>query len=110
MKSLFLSLALIIVSSSLYGYTDIEKVRQLRKCVDCKLRGAIFSHYDLTGVDLRRSNLQFAQFRGSTLYKANLEGANIRGANFSGARWIDGTTTCAEGSIGKCNVSAEEQK
>ena len=41
--------------------------------------------------------------RGADLTNAVLEGADLLRTDFSGARWIDGRTICAEGSIGRCH-------
>jgi len=92
---------------SLFAYTPVEQVRQLKACVGCYLRNANFDHHDLTEVNLRGANLEYATFKKATLYKADLTGADLKGADFTGALWVDGVTLCKKGSIGKC--LAQEQ-
>jgi len=53
----------------------------VRECVDCAVRENI----DLTGADLRHTNLMNASFDDARLDLANLEGANLIGANISEA-------------------------
>ena len=45
--------------------------------------------------------------RGVDLSQANLTGADLLRANLSGAIWTDGTTICAEGSIGRCHPTGQ---
>ncbi len=54
----------------------------------CKLKGAYgveFSHFDLSGANLRYANLRYANLRYANLGGADLSGANLRGANLRGA-------------------------
>ncbi len=57
----------------------------------------------LVGTDLRRARLFRANLRGADLTDARLEGADLTRVDFSEARWTDGKTICAEGSLGRCN-------
>ncbi len=73
-----------------------------------RLTEADFTKADLTGAsfrgaDLRRARLFRAKLRGADLTGACLTGADMLNADLSGATWIDGKTTCAEGSNGQCN-------
>ena len=63
----------------------------------------------LRNVDLTRARMFRANLSGADLTGARLQGADLLKANFSGATWIDGTTVCAEGSIGQCNPGSAEQ-
>ncbi len=72
-----------------------------------KLGRADFTRADLTGAqfreaDLRRARLFRANLKGANLTGARLDGADLLNADLSGATWVDGTTVCAEGSIGTC--------
>ena len=48
-------------------------------------RGADLSDAGLSGADLGRADLSYANLRGADLSRANLSGANLRGADLSGA-------------------------
>ena len=70
-----------------------------------------FSKADLTdaslkNADLRRARLFRTILRGADLTGAQLRGADLTRADLSGALWINGTTICAEGSIGQCKAQA----
>jgi uncharacterized protein YjbI with pentapeptide repeats len=76
---------------------------------------ADFTSADLTGAkfvraSLRGARLYDANLRGADLSQTVLDGADLLRANFSGARWTDGRTICAEGSIGRCHPAPAEQK
>ncbi|MFL5335991.1 MAG: pentapeptide repeat-containing protein [Geminicoccaceae bacterium] len=69
---------------------------------------ADFTSADLTGAklvgaSLRSARLFQANLRGADLTDAVLEGADLLRTDFSGARWVDGRTICAEGSIDRCH-------
>ena len=71
------------------------------------LRGADFTkavlgNANMAGADLRRARFFKADLRGANLTGARMTSTDILKADFSGATWIDGTTTCAEGSVGQC--------
>ena len=73
-----------------------------------KLTEADFTKADLTGAsfrgaDMRRARLFRATMRNVDLTDALMTGADLLKADLSGATWTDGTTVCAEGSIGQCN-------
>ncbi|HAE50615.1 MAG: hypothetical protein CMO30_26355 [Tistrella sp.] len=57
---------------------------------------------DFTGADLRRARFYRADLRGADFTGANLTGADLYDADLEGAVWVDGTTRCAEGSVGQC--------
>jgi uncharacterized protein YjbI with pentapeptide repeats len=69
---------------------------------------ADFTNAHLTGASLKQADLTLTK-----LFRANLTGADLTGARLDetdllnavldGAIWIDGTTICAEGSIGRCH-------
>ncbi|MCG8507204.1 MAG: pentapeptide repeat-containing protein [Sphingomonadales bacterium] len=74
---------------------------------DAVLREADFTKADLTGANLSGSDLSKARLFRTILRGANLTGATMTGtdlwqADVSGATWTDGTTICAEGSVGQC--------
>ena len=67
-----------------------------------------FTKADLNGASLVRADLRRARFfhaslRGADLTGAKTLGAELLNADLSGARWTDGKTICAEGSLGQCN-------
>ncbi len=71
---------------------------------------ADFTSADLTdavfvGANLRAARLYDANLSGADLTDAVLDGVDLLRANLSGARWIDGKTVCAEGSLGRCHPS-----
>ena len=73
-----------------------------------RLIEADFTRADLAdssfrGADLRRARFIHAVLRGADFTDARLDGADLLGADFAGATWTDGTTICAEDSIGQCN-------
>ncbi|GAK33742.1 putative protein [alpha proteobacterium Q-1] len=77
-----------------------------------KLDGANLANADFTKADLSKADLSGADLRGARLYQTILRGADLSGArlngadlyqtDFSNSLWVDGTTRCAEGSIGRC--------
>lgn len=69
---------------------------------------ADFTKADLSGASLARADIRRARFfhailRGADLTGAKTQGAELITADLSGARWTDGQTICAEGSLGQCN-------
>jgi uncharacterized protein YjbI with pentapeptide repeats len=71
------------------------------------LTEADFTKADLTGASFRNANLRGARLfrailRGADLTGARLQAADLLRADLSGARWTDGETVCAEGSISQC--------
>ena len=76
---------------------------------------ADFTSADLTGAklvgaSLRSARLFQANLRGADLTDAVLEGADLLRTDFSGARWVDGRTICAEGSIDRCHAGAGHRR
>ena len=74
-----------------------------------RLAEADFTKADLTGAvfrqaDLRRARLFRAVLRNADFTEARMRDADLLDADLSGARWVDGKTICAEGSIGQCNA------
>lgn len=78
-----------------------------------RLDDGLFSDADFTKADLGGASLARADLRRARFYHASLRGADLTGAktlgaellnaDLSGARWTDGKTICAEGSLGQCN-------
>lgn len=71
------------------------------------LSGALATGAKLRWADLRGARLTSLYLKGADLRGADLTGADLRGVkltdvDLSGATWSDGTTVCAEGSIGRC--------
>jgi len=86
-------------------FTSASMVRVDLSGADLTL--AEFTSADLTdasfvGATLRRTSFINATLRGANFTDADTLEADFARADFSGATWIDGTTVCAEGSIGGC--------
>lgn len=76
-----------------------------------RMAGADFTKADLSGASLRgakmaRTQMQRANLRGADLTDAELFDTDMLDADLSGATWVDGKTTCAEGSISFCRRTA----
>jgi Pentapeptide repeats (8 copies) len=54
---------------------------------------------------LFRTNL-----RGADLTGARIDGADFLKAELGGATWTDGTTICAETSVGQCHPETKQQR
>lgn len=105
-----------------FSGTDLSKVDGRRaKFIDAVARKAKFDGARLTRADFTEADLTDVSFRNADLYGAQLQGAILKGADLtgakledadlaradlSGARWVDGKTICAEGSIGQCKLGA----
>ncbi|MGF1476943.1 MAG: pentapeptide repeat-containing protein [Geminicoccaceae bacterium] len=79
---------------------------------DANLVMADFTSAELNGASFRGANLLRARFFRADLRNADLTGAQLRETDFlkaqlEGARWIDGKTICAEGSVGRCLPEAQ---
>ena len=85
------------VTSYAFDQASLDSLLSGRQCPRCDLNYAPLSNANLSGADLS----------GANLTAANLSGADLSGANLSGAAWSDGTTRCADGSIGVC-LAAEK--
>ena len=82
--------------------TTIEKITLLltKRCSNCLLSWVKFSHVDLSGADLRDTNLRGTRFvhvnlagadlRGADLRHAYLEGVSMKNTNLCGAIMMDG--------------------
>lgn len=114
------------VCSSAFVPEDFERLKKIKNCPGCDLRGADLRGVDLSGANLEGINLMGANLEGvdledaalddASLEKANLRNARLHGASldhatideadFKGAdlqdvTWIDGKV-CKKGSIGIC--------
>jgi uncharacterized protein YjbI with pentapeptide repeats len=61
---------------------DQTRLTRNRVCHDCDLRDGRFMNAALTGVDMSRSMLTRANFRGATLTRANFMNAELTGTDF----------------------------
>ncbi|MEW8507031.1 MAG: pentapeptide repeat-containing protein [Candidatus Thiodiazotropha sp.] len=66
------------------------------------LMGAKLQFADLRGADLNGADLRFAD-----LTQSRIDDANLQNARLGSALWLDGRS-CAAGSIGKCELDADE--
>ena len=74
---------------------------------DAHLSQADFSKANATEASFVRTDLRRAKFFRAILTNADFSDAKITGTDFTGAIldgaiWIDGTTRCAPGSVGRC--------
>lgn len=69
------------------------------------LRYGSFVGADFTSARLVGSDLAFGDFTRATPTEAQMPGESFKraGATFDDARWTDGVTICAVGSVGDCN-------
>jgi uncharacterized protein YjbI with pentapeptide repeats len=93
----------------------IDAVARKTSFEGARLSGADFTNADLAEANFKNADLYRAQFQGANLRGVNLTGAKIESADMadadlSGARWIDGKTICAEGSIGQCKLEATPER
>lgn len=65
--------------------TDLERLLETNRCVECDLAGADLTKAKLEGAYLERANLEGANLRGANLENANLKAANLIGANLTDA-------------------------
>ena len=74
---------------------------------DSSFKRADFSGARLVGVQAGRAKLVAAKLAGADLSGADLTQADLTTADLTGAIWTDGTTICAEGSIGRCHPTGQ---
>jgi uncharacterized protein YjbI with pentapeptide repeats len=94
--------SVLFLSVELYAYkeSDLKKLKDTKKCLECdlskanlkeanlnniQLNGANLRKANLTNVRLRMANLYVTDLSGANLSNADLSGANLRGANLTGA-------------------------
>ncbi|MFP4360528.1 MAG: pentapeptide repeat-containing protein [Alphaproteobacteria bacterium] len=92
------------------------------KFVSATLRDVRLEDASLVETDFTNADLRDASFRGALLYMTRFFRADLRGADFTGAQlrdadflharlagatWVDGETTCGEGSVGRCTPARE---
>ncbi len=98
--------------------SDLSKTDGRRaKFVSAVLTGVQFDNANLTEADFTKADLSGASFKDANLRSARLfrailkdadftgarlQAADLLNADLSGARWTDGETVCAEGSISQC--------
>lgn len=78
--------------------------------VKADLTKADLTGASLKGVNLTQARLFRADLSGADLTDARLDGTDMLQTKFDGATWTDGTTICAEGSIGRCQRSRSKPK
>lgn len=113
-------------SSSAFVPEDLKRLKTLKICPGCDMRGADLQGVDLSdanleGINLMGANLEGVNLQNAILDDASLEKANLRNARLHGASmdhasideadfkgadlqdviWIDGKV-CKKGSIGIC--------
>jgi uncharacterized protein YjbI with pentapeptide repeats len=76
---------------------------------------ADLTNADLSGASLREADLTRAKLFRTNLRNTDLTGARVDEADFlkaelGGATWIDGTTICAETSIGQCHPGSRQRE
>jgi uncharacterized protein YjbI with pentapeptide repeats len=111
--------------SDLTGATLIDADARRAKFISTNLHEVQFDNANLVQADFTNANLTGASLKNADLtwarlFRANLSGADLTGARldetdllkaeFSGATWVDGTTICAEGSLGQCNPERAQHK
>ncbi|KIL99163.1 Pentapeptide repeat family protein [Paramagnetospirillum magnetotacticum MS-1] len=98
----------VLVKADGYRVRFVSAVLNGARLDDGLFSDADFTKADLGGASLVRADLRRARFfhaslRGADLTGAKTLGAELLNADLSGARWTDGKTICAEGSLGQCN-------
>lgn len=94
-----------LVSAQMHG-TMLDGANLVRAdLTKADLQGASLREADLTRAKLFRANLREADLTG-----ARLEGTDLLNAELGGATWVDGTTICAEDSVGQCHPSRTQRE
>jgi uncharacterized protein YjbI with pentapeptide repeats len=103
--------------SNLEGAVLVRVDGNNARFTSAEMRGADLSGAVLVRADFTRADLNGAKFAGADLRRAQFFGADLRNADFTaarmdgvdllrarldGARWTDGTSICAAGSVGAC--------
>jgi uncharacterized protein YjbI with pentapeptide repeats len=101
------------LSASILQGVDAQRA----KFITSIMQGVVLDDANLARADLTKADLTGASLKGTDLtwarmFRANLSGADLTDARLDdtdffeavldGATWTDGTTVCAEGSIGRC--------
>jgi uncharacterized protein YjbI with pentapeptide repeats len=110
--------------TDLSGAILVKADARRAKFVSTSLKGAVLDEADLTFADLTNADLSGASLRGTSLrgtklFSADLRSADLTGAILDGADllhadlslavWVDGSTVCAERSVGRCTPSTKRQ-
>ena len=84
------------------GHSLLQTEAAASRFVNVDFSGSDLRASQFSGADLVDVNFEAADLRGANFSGANLVNINLSGANLSGATWNDGSTICADGSIGRC--------
>ena len=86
-RSTILSLAIAFLATPALGYNqvDLDKLKAINQCIDCKLTEAPLYGVNLSKVNMQAANLDFANLERAILREANLVFASLRGAYLIGA-------------------------
>lgn len=71
--------------------------------IQTTIKYADLNHAFLMESDLTEADLSYSDLTNADLTNANITDTVFTGADLSGATWIDGTTVCAQNSIGSCD-------
>ena len=81
-RSTILSLAIAFLATPALGYNqaDLDKLKAINQCIDCKLTEAPLYGVNLSKANMRAANLDFANLERAILREANLVFASLRRA------------------------------